>query len=149
MLIFFSASRLKTFERFLSCSFRFRPNTIISSLMFRTPCNLSSAVLSVFWNTSAAEEIPKFRLLYCCNPIWVEKVEILHESGCNSKLMVPSIQIKCWERSTVKAANKKNSLVLCHLKTLSLYTGFFKFELDHYLTNVARVKSRYWGWPIL
>ena len=39
----------------------------------------------------------------------------------------------------------KNSLVLCHLKTLRLYTGLFKFELDHYLTNVARVKSRYWG----
>ena len=39
----------------------------------------------------------------------------------------------------------KNSLVLSHLKTLRLYTGIFKFELDHYLTNVARVKSRYWG----
>ena len=43
----------------------------------------------------------------------------------------------------------ENSLVLCHLKTLRLYTGLFKYELDHYLTNVARVKSTYWGWPIL
>ena len=39
----------------------------------------------------------------------------------------------------------ENSLVLCHLKTLRLNTGFFKFGLDHYLTNVARVKSTYWG----
>ena len=39
----------------------------------------------------------------------------------------------------------ENSLVLCHLKTLRLYTGLFKFELDHNLTNVARVKSTYWG----
>ena len=37
----------------------------------------------------------------------------------------------------------ENSLVLCHLKTLRLYTGLFKFELDHYLTIVARVKSTY------
>ena len=43
----------------------------------------------------------------------------------------------------------EKSLVLCHLKTLRLYTGPFKFELDHYLTNVARVKSTYWDWPIL
>ena len=39
----------------------------------------------------------------------------------------------------------ENSLVLCHLKTLRLYTGLFKYELDHYLTNAARVKSTYWG----
>ena len=39
----------------------------------------------------------------------------------------------------------ENSLVLCHLKTLRLYTGLFEFEHDHYLTNVARVKSTYWG----
>ena len=39
----------------------------------------------------------------------------------------------------------ENSLVLCHLKTLRLYTGLFKYELDHYLKNVARVKSTYWG----
>mgnify|MGYP003692133457 CR=1 FL=1 len=39
----------------------------------------------------------------------------------------------------------KNSLVLCHLKTLRLYTGLFKCEPVHYLTKVARVKSRYWG----
>ena len=39
----------------------------------------------------------------------------------------------------------ENSLDVCHLKTLRLYTGPFKFELDHYLTNVARVKSTYWG----
>ena len=39
----------------------------------------------------------------------------------------------------------ENSLVLCHLKTLRLYTGRFKYELDHYLTNVARVKSTYMG----
>ena len=44
-------------------------------------------------------------------------------------------------RSTAKAENKK-SLFLCHLKTLRLHTGLFKFELDHYLTNVARVKVR-------
>ena len=43
----------------------------------------------------------------------------------------------------------ENSLVLYHLKTLRLYTGFFEFELNHYLTNVARVKSTYWGRPIL
>ena len=43
----------------------------------------------------------------------------------------------------------ENSLVLCHLKTSRLYTVPFMFELDHYLTNVARVKSTYWGWPIL
>ena len=43
----------------------------------------------------------------------------------------------------------ENSLVLCHLKTLRLYTGFFEIELNHYLTNVARVKSTYWGRPIL
>ena len=43
----------------------------------------------------------------------------------------------------------ENSLVLCHLKTSRLYTGPFMFELDHYLTNVARVKRTYWGWPIL
>ena len=30
---------------------------------------------------------------------------------------------------------KENSLVLCHLKTLRLYTGLFEFEFDHYLTN--------------
>ena len=35
----------------------------------------------------------------------------------------------------------ENSLVFCHLKTLRLYTGLFKFELDHYLTN----ESTYWG----
>ena len=39
----------------------------------------------------------------------------------------------------------KKSLVLCHLKRLRLYTGLFKFELDHYLTNAARVKCRYCG----
>ena len=39
----------------------------------------------------------------------------------------------------------ENSLVLCHLKTLRLYTGLFKFELERYLTNVARVNSTYWG----
>ena len=39
----------------------------------------------------------------------------------------------------------ENSLVLCHLKALRLYTGLSKYELDHYLTNVARVKSTYWG----
>ena len=39
----------------------------------------------------------------------------------------------------------ENSLVLCHLKTLRLYSRLFKFELDHYLTNVARVESTYWG----
>ena len=39
----------------------------------------------------------------------------------------------------------ESSLVLCHLKTLHLYTGLFKYELDHYLTNVAQVKSTYWG----
>ena len=39
----------------------------------------------------------------------------------------------------------ENSLVLCHLKTLRLYTRLFEFELDHYLTNIARVKSTYWG----
>ena len=37
----------------------------------------------------------------------------------------------------------ENSLVLCHLKTLRLYTGLFKYKLEHYLTNVARVKSTY------
>ena len=37
----------------------------------------------------------------------------------------------------------ENSLVLCHLKTLRLYTELFKFELDHNLTNVVRVKSTY------
>ena len=37
----------------------------------------------------------------------------------------------------------ENSLVLCHLKKFRLYTGPFKFELDHYLTNIARVKSMY------
>ena len=30
-----------------------------------------------------------------------------------------------------------------HLKTLRLYTCLFKFKLDHYLINVARVKSTY------
>ena len=40
---------------------------------------------------------------------------------------------------------KEYSLVLCHLKTLRLYTGLFKFEFDHYLTNVERIKSTYWG----
>ena len=39
----------------------------------------------------------------------------------------------------------ETSLVLCHLKTLRLYTGVFKFQLDHYLTNVARAKSTHWG----
>ena len=39
----------------------------------------------------------------------------------------------------------ENSLVLCHFKTLRLCTGLFKFDLDHYLTNVARVKSTYWS----
>ena len=34
----------------------------------------------------------------------------------------------------------ENTLVLCHLKTLRFYTGLYEFELDHYLTNVARVK---------
>ena len=51
--------------------------------------------------------------------------------------------------SVVNAAQLRqpieNSLVLCHLKTLRLYTGLFKYELEHYLTNVARVKSTYWG----
>ena len=37
----------------------------------------------------------------------------------------------------------EDSLVLCNLKTLRLYTGLFKFELDHYMTNVARVKCTY------
>ena len=41
-------------------------------------------------------------------------------------------------RSTVKAANIK-FISLCHLKSLHLYTGLFKFEIDHYLTNVALV----------
>ena len=35
----------------------------------------------------------------------------------------------------------EKSLDLCHLKTLRLYTGLFKFQLDHYFTNVARVQS--------
>ena len=35
----------------------------------------------------------------------------------------------------------ENSLVLCLLKTSRLYTWPFMFELDHYETNVARVKS--------
>ena len=39
----------------------------------------------------------------------------------------------------------KKFISFVSLKTLRLYTGLFKFELDHYLTNVARVKSRYWG----
>ena len=34
----------------------------------------------------------------------------------------------------------ENSLVLCHLKTLRLDTGLSEFDLDHYWTNVARVK---------
>jgi hypothetical protein len=39
----------------LSCSSWFRPNTMMSSDMFLTPSNLSSALLSVFWNISAAD----------------------------------------------------------------------------------------------
>ena len=39
----------------------------------------------------------------------------------------------------------KNSLVLFHVITIRLNTGLFKFGLDNYLTNVARVKMRYWG----
>ena len=52
------------------------------------------------------------------------------------------------KRSTVKAANK-TFITFMSFETLRLYTGIFKFELDHYLTNVARVKSMYWGLPIL
>ena len=43
-------------------------------------------------------------------------------------------------RSTVKAANRK------FIRFMSFEnTRLFKFELDHYLTNVARVKRTYWG----
>ena len=46
--------------------------------------------------------------------------------------------VKSWKkypylRSTVKAACK-NSLVLCHVKTLHLYTSLFNFKFFHYLT---------------
>ena len=37
----------------------------------------------------------------------------------------------------------ENALVLCHLKTLRLYTGLFKFEPNHYMTNEAPVKNTY------
>ena len=34
----------------------------------------------------------------------------------------------------------EHSLVPYHLKTKRLYTGLFKFEFGHYLTNVAQIK---------
>ena len=39
----------------------------------------------------------------------------------------------------------ENSLVLCHLKTLRLYTGLFKFELDLYFTNVHSTSKKYFN----
>ena len=35
---------------------------------------------------------------------------------------------------------ENNSLVLCHLKTLRLYIGLFKFELDHYFDKRSTSK---------
>lgn len=43
----------------------------------------------------------------------------------------------------------ENQLVLCHLKTLRLYTGLFSFTQYHYSKKVARVKSAYWSWSFL
>ena len=62
----------------------------------------------------------------------------MYESNLNKPF---PLVLRLLLRSTVKAADRK-FIILCHLKTLRLYTGLFKFELDHYLTNVARVKIR-------
>ena len=59
---------------------------------------------------------------------------------CN-KCIVRNVILSCKIRSTLRQ-QIENLLVLCHLKTLRLYTGIFKFELDHYLTSVARVKLK-------
>ena len=65
------------------------------------------------------------------------------------KILKPFSLAQFWIFAAQLRQPIENSLVLCHLKTLRLYTGLFKYALDHYLTNVARVKSKYWGWPIL
>jgi hypothetical protein len=45
---------------------------MMSSDMFLTPSNPSSALLSVFWNISTAEETPKLKRLYLRNPMCVD-----------------------------------------------------------------------------
>ena len=80
-----------------------------------------------------------FRLLtsYICNR---NKLIICYfKDACKCKCL-PMI------RSRVKAVYRKSS-VLCHLKTLSLYTGLFNVAFYHYMTNVAWVKITYWDWP--
>ena len=49
------------------------------------------------------------------------------------------------KRSTVKAANRKFISFMSYENITFIYRFFFKFEVDHYLTNVARLKSMYWG----
>ena len=51
--------------------------------------------------------------------------------------------------STVKAANRKFISFMSFGIIAFIYRAFQVWVVWHYLTNVARIKSTYWGWPIL
>ena len=57
---------------------------MLSSDMLLTPSNPSSALLSVFWNISAAEETPKLRRVYLRNATCVVNVVMFRESSLSS-----------------------------------------------------------------
>ena len=84
---------------------------------------------------------------------WVTSIKMRNRNisvydSCTGKMPSITDSMKI-QLSKIYAAQLRqpieNSLDLCNLKTLRLYTAPFNFELDHYLTNVARVKSTYWG----
>ena len=80
-----SFSLWNTALRVSSCSACVLPWMMMSSLRFLTPLIPCNVWHIAFWNTSAADDIPKFRRLYRLRPWCVVKVVMHLLAGWSSK----------------------------------------------------------------
>ena len=117
-----------------------RPNTIMSSDIFRTLSNPSRALLSTFWNISAADEIPKLNLLYLPKPTCVVNVVMLRDSLFNCNWWYPFFKSHL-ENTFEPFKSKIISSNLTDIRTSTNLIRIFRLRSYKYMWDT-------WRWTI-